>query len=273
MEIAGAVIGGVLAILAAILGGLVATRQIQFDGLLRWRRSIPGGFVIIVNGGSGVGKTTIAAALAERLNINQLIGTDVIREVLRYTIPTDAENPRALLLTSSFLAHYRIFVDHPEEKGDKVVDAFRLQSTELVGPIIRVINRVRSKRDRLIIEGINVLAGDVFTQIPNDVANSVFFVNLFLESEELHLARLRERGIHCREFPELTDRYIREIASIRKIDAFLKDDTNHAILASPTGRLSIVSLENSGSVNHTVTFIQKSIREKLKHLPGRKSKD
>lgn len=107
----------------------------------------------------------------------------------------------------------------------------------------------------------------MFEKIPNDAANGIFFVNLYLDSEELHLSRLRERGVKCREFPELTDRYVREITSIRKIDSFLKEDTKHTILASSQGRLSVISLDNSGSVSHSVKLIDKAIRKKLRLLP------
>ena len=80
------------------------------------------------------------------------------------------------MLTSSFLAHHRLGRELPEAGGDRVVEAFSLQSKQLVGPIVGIINRVITKRDPIIIEGVNMLATYLFEEIPNDPKNAVFFM-------------------------------------------------------------------------------------------------
>ena len=259
-----AIIGGLLAIVAAFIGVLVGTEQLIFTDLFRWRRQLRAGFIIMVNGGSGVGKTSVAWALARRLNIPLVLGTDIVREVIRYGLPDDPENQASLLLTSSFLAHHRLGRELPEAGGDRVVEAFSLQSKQLVGPIVGIINRVRTKRDPIIIEGVNMLATYLFEEIPNDPKNAVFFINLYLDSPECHVDRLRLRGTAAHEFPELTDRYIREIDAIREIDEFLKQDTKGALASAPMAHESIMSIENSGRLSHTVNLIEKAVRRKLK---------
>lgn|GEM_PF-5342166 len=260
-----ALILGTLGLVGAILAALIQTDRLILTNFYRWRRRVPGGFVVIINGGSGVGKTTVAWALARRLNIVPVLGTDMIREVLRWTIDEGSPSPSRLLLTSSFLAHQMAGdVPRRDPEGD-IVAAYRSQSMQMLGPIVRVINRVRTKRDPMIIEGVNVVASDLFDAIPGDQYNSLLFVNLYLESRDVHLRRLRERGDRAREFPELTDRYVREIRAIRAIDGYLQADAQRCALDEES-RASVLSIENSGPLSRTVDQIEGAIRTKVAGL-------
>ena len=61
--------------------------------------------VILFGGVTGIGKSTLAQLFATRLGVKSIIGTDLIREVLRVTISSDL---MPTLHTSSYIAH-RLF--------------------------------------------------------------------------------------------------------------------------------------------------------------------
>ena len=57
---------------------------------------------MLVGGSSGSGKSTIAAKVARRLGIEHVIGTDSVREALRFAIPPGVS---PALHESSYTAH------------------------------------------------------------------------------------------------------------------------------------------------------------------------
>ncbi|MFW6352544.1 MAG: ATP cone domain-containing protein [Bacteroidota bacterium] len=65
-------------------------------------------FVILIGGTAGVGKSTIAAALTRRLGIHRHIGTDEIREIMRYML-YDTNTEQVPL--SKEIEYLRSFID------------------------------------------------------------------------------------------------------------------------------------------------------------------
>ena len=207
----------------------------------------------MVNGGSGVGKTTLAWALARKYNIVSVIGSDVLRETIRYyeeKMGTDKNDP---IFYSSFEGGNGAN-DIPTKNN--VITSFRDQSGDITEPLVRVINRVRQKRDPAIIEGVNIIASEVFKHIPHDVFSRIVLINLHLDAEDIHKQRLSDRGISSNEPPEETDRYIKNIAAIRKIDKFLKEDSSQYISIGSC----VISFENSVSLSTAVDCVDKKIK-------------
>jgi 2-phosphoglycerate kinase len=246
-RIIAAFVVGILGIVAAVIAALIKTDRLIVTDLFRWKCTVPSGFVILINGGSGVGKTTVAWALARRFNIVSVIGTDLIREALRYDREQKPRRRNSKLDKSSFLAH---------ENGDEdVVTAFEGQCRELVGPLSKIIKRVRTKRDPVIIEGVNLVASQVFEDnIPTDAYTKILFVNLYIQGRDRHIARLQDRG---EKIHQLADRYVKNVEEIRLIDDFLQQDAQQ--LAE--GCDKIMSIDNSGSLSHTVHLIARRFGE------------
>ncbi len=253
-EIIAAIMGGILTIIAAIIGALVATERPILTKFFRWRIKLPPGFVIFINGASGVGKTTIAWALARKYNIASVLETGLIREVKRYDIIKNSE--KSPLLYSSFEAY-------KYDPNGNVTKGCIQQSEILLGPMLMVKDKILHKREPVIIEGVNLIASQLFSKIPNDPLNKVLFINLYLESEKTHLKRLRERGDKMEEQPKDTDRYINNIKAIREIDQFLKDDSIKLTSADEETISNVISIENSGSIRKATNIIDKHLKKKL----------
>jgi len=226
------------------------------------RQKVPKGFVIFINGSTGVGKTTIAWALAKKYNISSIIGTDIIREILRYDVDHHQIDANRILMESSYLAHTKL--NHSE--GDVVIEAFTRQCLYLLGAIISIMGRVRIKRDPVIIEGVNICAKQLFDEVPNDPYSRIFFINLYMSATEEHEKRINFRGSEVGELPEKTERYLKNFDSIQKIDKYLKNDTLEAKRYYRYVPENIMSIDNSKSIRRTVKSISKALNEKIQYI-------
>ncbi len=265
-EVLVAILAGVFAVIAAILGALVSTNRLIFTDFFRWRRKLPSGFVVVINGASGAGKTSVAWALSRKYNIPTVFSTDIVREALRYGVGASSDAERAVLLNSSFLAHKKLSESVSKNPSSAIIEGYRRQCDVMLGSILRVMSRIRGKRDPTIIEGVNIIASQVFSEIPNDPLNRILFINLYIESVEIHTNRLRRRGAESGETGELTDRYILNIEAIREIDRFLKGDSIPLTQVADDSPSNIVAIENSGTLSSTVNKIDRQLKAKLKAL-------
>ncbi len=263
-QVLAAWIGGAFLIIAAVMTALLKRDIIIVLGAFRWRQRVPPGFVVLINGGSGVGKTTIAWALARKLNIASVFGSDFAREVLRDRILPAQPPEQRTLLRSSFEAYQEMGLLPRTTQG--TINGFLTQSTAMLNALVRVINRIRTKRDPVIIEGVNIVPSQLFNEIPNDVRSKVFLINLYLSSADAHLKRIRERGIKAAEPDPFTERYIRNIDPIRDIDSHLRTDTVSFVLNLPGIPPNVVSLDNSGNLHTAVDKLGSAIIKRVKWL-------
>ena len=246
LEAGPAIGGGIISIVAAIVIKLIDSDRLILTDYFRWRRPLVNQrCVILINGGSGTGKTTIAWALARKFNIASVFGTDLLREGLRYAAEKSGAPKGDLIFLSSF------------ETGDR----FPEQCREFSGPLRKIIKRIRKKqRDPVIIEGVNIMASEIFSQFPQDARNGIYFVNLYINDRSLHSRRLRERAQTAGEDPDEADRYELNIDSVRAVSKMLKHDTDQYV-ASDGFDSFILSIENSGIPSKTVDAIEKRIKE------------
>ena len=78
-------------VLARVRAKLQTTDALVVPRLDKWRilRETTEPVVVLIGGATGVGTSTLAADVARRLNIQSVIGTDSIREVLRRAVSPD----------------------------------------------------------------------------------------------------------------------------------------------------------------------------------------
>jgi 2-phosphoglycerate kinase len=78
-------------VLARVRAKLQVTDALIVSRLDKWRvlRETTEPIVVLIGGATGVGTSTLAADIARRLNIQSVIGTDAIREVLRHAVSPD----------------------------------------------------------------------------------------------------------------------------------------------------------------------------------------
>ena len=110
--------------------------------------------LILIGGAPGVGKSTMAAHLATRLNITRTQSTDMLREVLR-TLRSPEKNPE--LHYSSFEA-WRALDDSPD-RGDmptRIEEGYNRQADEVELAAQALLERSQHEQFSMIIEGVHI---------------------------------------------------------------------------------------------------------------------
>jgi 2-phosphoglycerate kinase len=229
---------------------------------------LPNGFVLFINGGSGVGKTTIASRLARELNVYSIAGSDLVREAFRHEIERSPIDGNRILNVSSFLAYKEIRPPRAGSIRDRAVNGFRKQSSLLAGPIVMVANRIRFKKAPAILEGINIVASQILGPglLPNDSHSSVILINLYISSEDVHRRRLWQRGADASGAQNRIEEYINHIEEIRAIDGFLNEDAKKVAAQTIGNMINVITIENSGTIDQATAAIKSKIMEKVESL-------
>lgn len=171
--------------------------------------------VILIGGGTGVGKSTIATQIAARLGIVRLISTDAIREVMKGTISRDF---MPTLYTSSFDTADVVKAKSPRAE-DAVLVGFRDQVSAVAVGIKALVERSITEGTDIIIEGAHVVPG--FFDVEKFSRDAVIVpVVIQVEDEELHRSHFYVRAHETRARP--VERYLAHFPNIRKIQKYIK---------------------------------------------------
>ncbi len=168
--------------------------------------------VVMIGGSTGVGKSTIAAEVAHRLGITRSIGSDGIREVMRYMVPYYF---MPILHESSFTAGKRLKSPYVKEN---LIFAFIQQVNSVAEGVHAFIKRGVTEGIHTMINGIHLVPGYI------DLAKEMddmfcFHYILHLSDVQNHIQQIYYRSEGSRRDPE---RYVEEINNIREIQTFVK---------------------------------------------------
>jgi 2-phosphoglycerate kinase len=170
--------------------------------------------VILIGGGTGVGKSTLATQLAARLGIVRIISTDAIREVMK-SVFTPAIMPT--LYTSSFNADEVVRATlQPGE--DPVVVGFREQVSAVAAGVDALIERAVMEQTDVIIEGAHLAPGFVHPNV--DGRAVVVQLVVTVDDEDLHRSHFYVRAHESRARP--VERYLHHFSNIRRIQKHIK---------------------------------------------------
>lgn len=160
---------------------------------------------VLVGGATGVGKSTVAAALARHFDIPRVVTTDVVREILRAVVP-HATAPA--LHVSSF------------EAGG--VAGFLAQASAVAPGIEALFRRAAVEGTGTILEGVHLVPGitptpGVPTPGPAGVEREAIVVPLVIvvDDAEAHRSYLVARAAAAAHRP--AERYLERFDDIRRI--------------------------------------------------------
>jgi 2-phosphoglycerate kinase len=124
-----------------------------------WRRvrSLDRPLVILVGGTTGVGKSTMASQMANRLGIYRLTSTDTVRQVMRAFF--SAELMPAIHF-SSFDSANAVSIPVPEEM-DLTTAGFIEQVKAVRVGIEAVVRRAIEEKQSLVVEGVHLVPGSL----------------------------------------------------------------------------------------------------------------
>lgn len=148
-------------------------------------------YVILIGSASGIGKSTIAAELAKKLNIKHLIESDFIRAVVRGII---GKEYAPALHSSSYDAYKHIRNKSRYKNYDELVSAgFDDHASYVIPALEKIIQRAITDYDDIIIEGVHLVPGLINTEQFEDHANIYFFI--LCSDEEAHKERFVKRAV------------------------------------------------------------------------------
>lgn len=251
-------------VLARVRAKLQVTDALIVSRLDKWRilREFTEPVVILIGGATGVGTSTLAADVARRLNIQSVIGTDAVREVLRRAISPD-------LLPILHKSSYKINAEDirvPVAKEEMVLFGYRAQASQVSVGVEAIVERGLKEGTNLVIEGVH-LAPEIILNRYRDHPNVCPLV-VYLSDEEAHRARfhLRALGTAMRRPAE---EYIAYFKEIRQIHDYILES------AASSGIYAVDNLSIESTSDATVAFVanrvsgiveQKARRRSSSHL-------
>ncbi len=143
--------------------------------------------VILLGGVTGVGKSTIAKILGRRLGVRTILGTDLIREVMRVVF-----SPKLMptLHQSSYIAYRKsenIFLP----AISPVILGFEEQARKVVTGVEATIAQAIKSNEIVILEGVHLLPSAIQRNVM--IKNIVIPFQLYLKDPDVHLSRLKKR--------------------------------------------------------------------------------
>jgi 2-phosphoglycerate kinase len=214
----------------------VASYYQMWNSLRAEMRSI----IILLGGATGIGKSTVASELSYRLGIHSIIGTDIVREVMRKMVSRDL---LPTLHTSSFGAWKAVAA--PSSYLSSVIYAFELQVSHISVGVNAIIQRAFNEGVSLVVEGIHLVPGYVYS--PEE---TMFHFILKLSDKKEHINRFHTRG---KDSKRPAETYIEEIDRIRQVQ-------DHIV--GRAHKYEVPVLENK-TLGGTVTQILNIIYRKL----------
>jgi 2-phosphoglycerate kinase len=176
--------------------------------------------IVLIGGATGVGKSTIAAQVAQRLGIVRIISTDAIRQAMRAFF---SETLMPAIHFSSYEAGPAVRI--PVGSGlDAGLLGFMEQVEMVSVGVDAIIGRAIQERTSLVVEGVHMvpgmLAGGTGGEGMSDVLLLPFVVSV--KDAELHRSHflVREQQTSGKR---VLARYLRGFDEIRNIQAFILD--------------------------------------------------
>ncbi len=175
--------------------------------------------VILIGGSSGVGTSSIAFEVANRLGIRNMISTDMIREVMR---KTSSKELLPTLYESSYTA-YRSLRIPPSPELDEVIIGFRDHVDTVSVGVEAVIERSITEGISIVIEGVHIVPGFIREDLVS--RDNVNMFVLTLEDEEVHKGRFYSR---CRQqwARRPLERYMNYFGAIRRTHKYFESQAN-----------------------------------------------
>ena len=171
--------------------------------------------VVLIGGGTGVGKSTVATQLAARLGIVRIISTDAIREVMKSTFSPDI---MPTLFRSSFDSG-EVVKPKSTRADEALLVGFRDQVAAVTVGVSALIERAVTEQTDLVIEGAHLVPGFIDGKRFEGQAVVVHCV-VTVEEEALHRSHFYVRAHDTRARP--VERYLAHFANIRKIQKYIK---------------------------------------------------
>jgi 2-phosphoglycerate kinase len=198
-----------------VLGEGQATRTMGRLRRLQTLRELDLPLILLIGGGTGTGKSTLATEVAHRLGITRVTSTDFIRQTMR------ALFSRELMPSvhySSFEAALALTKAEEEESGDAALLGFLDQTRNVLVGVGASVERALGEGWSMVLEGVHLVPGMLRAEIADAV---VVHVVVAVTDEETHRSHFWVRDTSTEGLRSL-EKYLSGLPEIRLIqDAIL----------------------------------------------------
>jgi 2-phosphoglycerate kinase len=157
--------------------------------------------VLLIGGGTGTGKSSVATELAHRLGITRVTSTDFIRQTIRAFFPPE-EMPSV---------HYSSF------EADDPVGGFLEQTRTVLIGVEAVIGRALTEGWSIVLEGVHLVPG----LVPHEIEGArVVHTVLRIDDEDVHRSHFHVRDAATGGTRAMA-KYLTRLAEIRTIQDYI----------------------------------------------------
>jgi 2-phosphoglycerate kinase len=206
--------------------------------------------IILVGGATGVGKSTVATVLANRLNITRVASTDAIREVMRASVSEKLIRP---LRGSSYNAYLNLTL--PPSGVEPVILGFREQALAVNVGVEAIIKRSVEEKTDIVIEGAHIVPG--YLDIKKYTDNSIIIqMVVAVPDENTHKEHFNKRTVETQGSRPM-QRYLKHLDKIILIQDYLEE------LACKNNVKIIQNYNLDNTVNEALELIFKRIKDEF----------
>lgn len=206
--------------------------------------------IILVGGATGVGKSTVATVLANRLNITRVASTDAIREVMRASVSEKLIRP---LRGSSYNAYQNLTL--PPSGVEPVILGFREQVLAVNVGIEAIIKRSVEEKTDIVIEGAHVVPGYLDIKEYEDHSIIIPMV-ISVPDRDVHKEHFTKRTVET-QGSRPVQRYLKHLDKIIMIQNYLEE------LAAKNNIRIIQNYNLDHTVNEALELIFKRVKDEF----------
>ena len=196
-----------------VLGDDEAERAVGRLRRLADLQSLDVPIIILIGGGTGTGKSTVAAEVAHRLGITRVASTDFIRQTMRAFFSPEF---MPTIHNSSFEAGAAV---DPDVTGDPTIVGFVDQCRHVCVGVDAALRRALTEGWSMVLEGVHLVPG----LLPKELDGALLVhVVLQISSEELHRAHFTIRDALTGGVRPM-DKYLDRLGDIRRVQAYVAD--------------------------------------------------
>jgi 2-phosphoglycerate kinase len=170
--------------------------------------------ILLVGGGTGTGKSTVATEVAYRLGITRVTSTDFVRQTMRAFF---AKEFMPSIHYSSFEAGLGLTKAEEEESGDAALLGFLDQTRNVLTGVEAALQRALDEGWSMVLEGVHLVPGMITTELKGAL---VVQCVLAIHDEEIHKTHFWIRDATS-EGVRPVDRYIAGMPEIRMIQEYV----------------------------------------------------
>ncbi len=197
-----------------LLGEEAGSRAVRRLRRFRDLQELDVPLILLVGGGTGTGKSTVATEVAYRLGITRVTSTDFVRQTMRAFF---SQEFMPTIHFSSFEAALGLSKAEEEESGDAALLGFLDQTRNVLVGVEAALQRALDEGWSMVLEGVHLVPGMLATELERAV---VIQCVLAIHDEEIHRTHFWSRDVHSNGV-RAGDKYLAGLPEIRMIQDYI----------------------------------------------------